>query len=69
MKRGRTGDSKVLRNSLRRTDSDATWDHDGVLAYADTRDNVWLHRPAAAGFVTTNVQADVYVLGCCLGTC
>ena len=34
MKKGRTRDSRAMRNSLRRVASDATWDHGEVLSYA-----------------------------------
>lgn len=71
MKRGRTGDLRVVRNSPVRVAVDATWDHGGVLAYAITRDHILVHIPAAAEvcFLSTKVQAEVPDLGYHLGTC
>jgi hypothetical protein len=48
MKRGRTGDSSVMRNSLMWVASDAAWDHGGALACAATRHYVWVCGPATA---------------------
>lgn len=49
MKRRRTGDSRVVRNSLMKVAGDTIWDHGRVLAYAVTGDHVWVYGPAAAG--------------------
>lgn len=45
MNKERTGDPRVIRNSLIFVDSDATWDHKRALACATTRDHVWIHGP------------------------
>jgi hypothetical protein len=49
IKRGRIGESRVVKNSLLWGASDATWDHGGILACATTRSHIWIHGPESAG--------------------
>lgn len=42
MKGIRTGDLRIVRNSLMRVANYAILDHSGVLAFAATRGHVWL---------------------------
>lgn len=49
MKRGRTVNSKVVKNSLMFVAGNASSDYDEVLACAATQGYIWDHSPAAAG--------------------
>lgn len=49
MKRGRTGDLRLVRISLRLVDGDVTWNLVGVLACDVTRDHIGVYGPTAAG--------------------
>jgi hypothetical protein len=51
IKKGRTGDSRVVRNSLMQATGDTIWDHGRVLAYAVTHGHIRFHGPAVAGGV------------------
>ena len=48
VKRGRTGDLRVVRNSLMCVAGDAIWHHCEVLAYNATRGHVWTPGPISA---------------------
>ena len=49
MKRGRTGDLRIVRISLMLVAGDVTWNSGRVLAYDVTRDHIEIYDPTAAG--------------------
>lgn len=47
MKRGRAGDARVVRRTLREINNHVTWGCGKLLAHAATEGPVWVYGPAA----------------------